>query len=702
MGSCIICGQTVDGHICSSHEEDVVFEFVGNRPDQLTPGRYYRGTVDGYADFGVFVDVGDSVTGLLHQSELDVRLDALEWEPGDNVSVQVTDIRDNGNVDLSWSIRQSKDEFRGALIDDQSGDRLPEDEESGVAETAVNDEPTESPAPTQGTEANSASEETSTGSGSGTASKTAGGPRASEPASSDGGGSAVAVAGTAESGALNRVETENLEDHIGKTVRLEGEIISIQQTSGPTVFELRDESGTIECAAFEDAGVRAYPDVEIDDVVRLDGEAERRRGQVQVETEALVVLEGEERNSVTTRLEEAIEAEARPDDGSLLTDHPTTELVRDSIVDAATALRRAVMEGRPVVIRHNGTADGYVAGAAIERAVLPLVREEHANEDAVYHFFERRPLPDGVYDMDVATDDVTDMLESRDRHGEQLPLVVLVDAGNTERSRRGFGLLDVYGVDRIVIDASVPDETLVEESTLVVNPHLEEDGDDATATALAANVAAFANDDAREDVRHLPAVSYWDRAPEEYAELAAAAGVDSDTVTTLREAIALEAYYQHYQDKRELVSDILFDQDRDLAGHVSEQFREKLDAELDTVEHNLSTREARGVTFAVLDTDAFTHRFDFPPTSLTLDEVHRGKRDEVEPPLVTIGVDEDELHLRTTGKIDIRDLGDAVQERAPNAGVDVVGGRDGRLEFVVGERDTVLDATVAAVAERLG
>ncbi|MFW5903752.1 MAG: S1 RNA-binding domain-containing protein, partial [Halolamina sp.] len=228
MGTCIICGQPVDGYICSSHEEDVVFEFVGDRPDQLTPGRYYRGTVDGYADFGVFVDVGDSVTGLLHQSELDVRLDALEWEPGDDVFVQVTDVRDNGNVDLSWSIRQAETEFRGTLIDDPSGDRLPDDEEP-PAEADANDEPGE---PTEATDATGTA---STGSESGSASSATGSPRASEPAGGDGGGSAVAVAGTAESGELNRVETANLEDHVGKTVRLEGEVIGIQQTSGPTV-----------------------------------------------------------------------------------------------------------------------------------------------------------------------------------------------------------------------------------------------------------------------------------------------------------------------------------------------------------------------------------------------------------------------------------------------------------------------------------
>ena len=105
-----------------THEEDVWFDFRGSRPEQLTPGRFYRGSVDGFADFGVFVDLCPQVTGLLHRSELDRRLESLDWEPGDTVFVQVTNVRDNGNVDLAWSIRQSEREFRGAKIHDPDGE----------------------------------------------------------------------------------------------------------------------------------------------------------------------------------------------------------------------------------------------------------------------------------------------------------------------------------------------------------------------------------------------------------------------------------------------------------------------------------------------------------------------------------------------------------------------------------------------------
>jgi RecJ-like exonuclease len=712
MGSCIICGTSVDGYTCSSHEEDVLFEFAGSRPGQLTPGRYYRGTVDGYADFGVFVDVGDSVTGLLHKSELDTRLESLGWEPGDTVYVQVTGVRDNGNVDLGWSIRQDEREFRGLLIDDPEGDRKPDGESgstsesesdggSGNAHGAAPDAETDQQSVGDGGTAPEAGTDPSvaTRGESGDGGATAAGERAADEAAAAVEESAEADGEVRETG--DNVTVESLDDRVGETVRLEGRVVSIRQTSGPTVFELRDETAAVECAAFVEAGVRAYPEVEVEDAVRLEGEVERRRGELQVETEALVRLGGDDAAAVDERLESAIDAEARPDEVALLADHDAVAAVEESLVEAATTVRRAVMEERPVLIRHTATADGYVAGAALERAVLPLLGAEHAREDAKYHYVERKPLDEGVYDMDAATDDATEMLDARERHDEQLPLVVLVDAGSTRESEDGYRLLDLYGADRIVVDANHPDEEVVDEVSTVVNPGLAGDATDVTTTALAANLAALVNDDVREEIAHLPAVSYWDDAPATYVDLAAEAGVDEDTARTLREAVALEAYYQSYSDKRQLVADVLFAPDRDLAGHVSEQFREKLDDELATARENLSTDEARGIEFAVLDTDAYTHRYDFPPTGLLLDELHRSGRADTDATLVTIGLDEDELHLRSTAPLDVRAVGEGVREREPEAGVRVVGGRDGKLEFLTGERAEVLDAAVAAVAAEL-
>ncbi|OIB56740.1 DHH family phosphoesterase [Natrialba sp. SSL1] len=730
MGNCIICGIPVDGEICESHEEDAVFEFEGTSASQLSPGRYYRGTVDGYADFGVFIDIGSHVTGLLHRSELDQRLESLDWDAGDDVYVQVLDVRDNGNVDLGWSIRQREREFRGKLIetandefrpeeygedgsDDDSSSDAGSDTESGsgsddsssadtsadTIDSAANESGDSSgsqPSP-DAPDASDTTEAVANGSGS-VATESAS--TATSAGATETDASADTAADADEEPALKRTTVDAIENQVGSVVRLEGEITGVRQTSGPTVFELRDETGTVECAAFEEAGVRAYPDVDVDGVVAIEGEVERHYGDLQVETETLDQLEDEERQTVVDRLENALEREASPDDASLLAEHDAVAAVEDGLVDAATAIRRAVMEARPVVVRHGATADGYVAGAAIERAVLPLIREKHTRDDAEYHYFERRPLDGRVYDMDAATDDVTSMLEARERHGEQLPLVVLVDAGSTAESVDGYDLLSLYDADALVVDDSNADEEVVDAVSVAVAPSLAgEDVSDVTSTALSANIAALVNDDVRGDVEHLPAISYWEDTPEAYTDLATEAGFDETALSERREAVALESYYQSYKDKRELIADLLFDHDGDLAAHVSEQFRSKLDTGLETARENLTTESVDGNTVAVLDTAAFTHRYNFPTTTLLLDALHRRERED--DSFVTIGLGDDELHVRATESLNVRDLGDAIAEAVPDAGVQVVGGQDGHVEFLPGERDAVRQAALEALDDTL-
>jgi RecJ-like exonuclease len=708
MGSCIICGKSVEGHICDTHQQDAVFEFRGNHANQLTPGRFYRGTVDGYAEFGVFVDIGDSVTGLLHRSELDQRLESLDWEAGDTVYVQVKNVRDNGNIDLGWSIRQSEREFRGTLIDDPEEDHAlleenVEDESDNDDDGPVRHEVGDSGngsggrSESRGTDAGrddaTASEQDVTGATEQEAAAPSSEGSATSQADDQAGGGAV----TAE---LLELSIDELTDNVGKDARIEGEVVDIRQTSGPTVFELRDESGTVDCAAFEEAGVRAYPEVEKGDVVRLDGEVRERRGELQVETEALLVLEDEAADAVTQRMDDALDERARPEDVEPLAADDAVGAVLTSVRDAATAIRRAVLEDRPVVVRHNATTDGYVAGVAIERATLPLVREQHAGADAEYHYFDRRPLEDGVYDMEDATNDVTGMLDNRERHDEKLPLFVFAAAGATEESLDGFDLLSIYGAERVVIDAATADQAVADEVETVVSPSLTGVEAETTASALAANVAAHVNEAVRADLRHLPAVSFWEETPEGYVDLAGEAGFDEDDVREIREAIALEAFYQSYEDKRELIIDLLFadEEARGLASNVSEQFREKLDTEIETAEANIEFRTVEGVDVAVLDTEAYTHRYEFPTTTLLLDELFRRHRDAVD---VVVGLETDECYLRSSADIDVRAVADAAGEWVPEAGLAAKSARDGRLEFLSGERDAVLDAVLDAVADQL-
>ena len=692
MGSCIICGTSTDGPICEVHQEDVVFEFEGNHPSQLTPGRFYVGSVDGYADFGVFINIGN-VTGLLHRSKLDRRLESLDWEVGEDVCVQVNNVRDNGDIDLNWSIRESPEDFRGHLLQTAEGDQLLEgdedddDETGGTDDSAASDdsesEPESEPEPDQHTPEPVESEPKSEPDPEPEPEPD---PEPDTPESTDEPAERHADADESDP-EPKRVTVESLEDRVGETVRLEGVVASARQTSGPTVFELRDETGIVDCAAFVEAGVRAYPDVEADDIVGLEGEVRVRREEIQIETDSIEALDDEPRVAVETRMDEALEDRASPAPFDPLAADPEIEAIRGDIEAVATEIRRAVIDSRPIVVRHDATTDGYVAGAAIERAVLPLVESEHGTADAVYHYFDRRPLEDGVYDMNDATKDVTRMLDDRDRHGEKIPLFVFAAAGSTAASTDALELLDLYDAPRIVIDGRAADDAVADRIDSLVT------ADTRTASTVAATLAAAVNDGVRDDLRHLPAVSYWADAPERYVALATEAGVDAAETKQLREAIALEAYYQSYEDKRELIIDLLFEKRTGLAAQVSEQFVTKLDAELDTAVPNLEERRVDGVSVTVLDTDAYTHRYDFPPTRLLLDELDRRLDAEA-----VVGVGTDELHVRTNGEFDIDAVVSELAAAVPEAGVSNPGSRRPKIEFLAGEREAVIDAVVDAVA----
>ena len=710
-----------------THDEDVWFDFRGDSPKQLTPGRYYKGTVDGFADFGVFVDLAPGVTGLLHRSELDRRLESLDWESGDTVFVQVKNVRSNGNIDLGWSIRQSESEFRGARVHDPDGDDDGEPIDNGSADdgpTPVKKTPkgistksrvgngTDSTEDTEQSASTSAATETERPDDDGDSvdASEAAGDEVTETTEEADAETEFEFEEASESDATTddeepteveapeRVTVDSLGDRVGERVRIEGEVVGARQTGGPTIFEVRDETAVVDCAAFVEAGVRAYPEVDEGDVVRLDGEVELRRGELQVETEELTALSGDEAATVETRLEDALSEKARPETVEPLAADEAVEAVTDQLADAAEAIRTAVLQSRPIVVRHAATADGYVAGAAIERAVLPLIREEHARADAEYHFFTRRPLDDPVYGMDAATNDVTRMLQDNERHDEKLPLVVLVGVGGTTDSLDGLGLLGVYGASRVVVDADAVDTEIVDEASVLVSPSLTDvDASGLSTGALGANLAAAVNADASDDLAHLPAVSYWQETPAAYVDLASEAGYGADGTRKLREAVALEAYYQSYQDKRELITDLLFEDDGGLAGHVSEQFRIKLDDEVETAEANLETREVDGVSVAVLDADSYSHRFDFPPTSLLADALHRRADDDR---VATIVYSTDELFVRAEG-VDVRTAAADASDAVPEGGITAVGIRQNRVEFLSGAREDVVDAVAAAVVDQL-
>ena len=120
--------------------------------------------------------------------------------------------------------------------------------------------------------------------------------------------------------------------------------------------------------------------------------------------------------------------------------------------------------------------------------------------------------------------------------------------------------------------------------------------------------------------------------------------------------------------------------------------------ELETATANIENRTVAGETVLVLDTDSYTHQYEFPPTELLLDALYRDHRQEA---AAVVGFDTDEAYVRTDATVDVRAVVADATEDAPAAGLDARGAREGRIEYLAGERTAAQDALLAALGDHL-
>ena len=156
----------------------------------------------------------------------------------------------------------------------------------------------------------------------------------------------------------------------------------------------------------------------------------------------------------------AIDEKAEPENTDLLIESETLKKLRPKMIKAAKAIRRAIFDGRSILVRHHADADGICAGVAMEKAVIPLLIELNQNSDAEYHYFKRAPSKAPFYEIEDVVKDLSFALEDLQRHGQKLPLIVLLDNGSTEEDILALMKAKIYGIEIVVIDHHFPGEVI--------------------------------------------------------------------------------------------------------------------------------------------------------------------------------------------------------------------------------------------------
>ena len=507
----------------------------------------------------------------------------------------------------------------------------------------------------------------------------------------------------------DRVDIAHLSDRTGDAVYIEGDVVQIKQTAGPTVFSVRDGSGIVPCAAFEEAGVRAYPSIELDDTVRVSGTVEAHDDAPQLEVETLTRLDGEERSTVEERVDAAVERTAEPADPEPLIEWPAFDALRDDLAAVAYRLRSAVLNGRPIRVRHHADGDGMCAALPVQLALENFIADVHADPDAPRHLFKRLPSKAPYYEMEDVTRDLNFALEDEVRHGQRLPLLFMVDNGSTEEDTPAYRALGQYDIPIIAVDHHHPDPDavgpLLEEH---VNPYLHGEDYRITTGMMCVELARMIDPSITDDLEHVPAVAgLADRskadAMDAYLDLAASAGYDEDELEDIVEALDYAAHWLRYSSGPNLISDALDldcddeDRHRELVDFLSSRARRDVESQLEDAEpHVEHERLDNDAHLYRLDVENHARRFTYPAPGKTTGELHDRKVTETGDPVITIGVGPDFTVLRSDGvRLDIPNMVTELQDELPGAGVS--GGGHlvvGSIKFVPGARERVLDALV--------
>ena len=584
----------------------------------------YHATVNGVVDYGVFVDLSESLSGLVHESKL-----GGSYRVGEELVVRLIEVRDNDDLG-----------FETVDID-------PDDHETATRRHEY-----------------------------------------------------------------DVVAASDLEDVLGETITLEGDVVRIEQTGGPTVFRIRDGSGIVPCAAFEEAGVRAHPEIAVDDTVRVVGVAERRGDGIQIEVSGLERLDGEEAASVAGGIEEALAERAEPHDVDPLIDWEVLETLRPNLEEVARILRRAVLDGWPIRIRHHADGDGMCASVPTQTALENFAARVYGDPSATRHTIKRLPSKAPFYETEDVVRDLNYALEDRERRGQRMPLLLMLDNGSTAEDVPAYRTLSQYDVPIVAVDHHHPDPDAVAPwLDAHVNPYLEGEDYAVTTGMLCVELARMIDPDLTDDLEHVPAIAgLSDRsdaaAMTDYLALAKEAGYDEDGLEDVGEALDYAAFQLRYNDGRHLVDDLLdlggdSERHRELISLLAERAERDNERQLDaTLPHTEREDLPNGAACFRVDLEEYAHRFTYPPPGKTTGKIHDRKVAEEGEPVITIGCGPDFAVLRSDGvRLDIPQTVAELTDELPGAGVS--GGGHlvvGSIKFVKGKRETVLERLV----EKLG
>ncbi|MEK6898893.1 MAG: OB-fold nucleic acid binding domain-containing protein [Nanoarchaeota archaeon] len=489
----------------------------------------------------------------------------------------------------------------------------------------------------------------------------------------------------------------------GRVVTLMGSVERIVQTGGPTVFYIADGTGTLALKGFEGAGTRAYPEIEEGDVIKATVELGEYKDELEGEILKAKKIVGQEHDEYLVMLSELERKRAQVTPPQFLIKSHILDKLKDRFIKAATEIRLAIIQNRPIIVRHHNDTDGYSSGYALERAILPLIKKQHTSEKAAWEFYTRAPCAAPFYDIEDSIRDTSHSLSNAAKFSNKMPLVIIADNGGGQEDLMGIKQGKVHGLDFIVVDHHYFDADVISSEVLVnINPFLVgEDGSHYSAGMLCAELGRFINlVDGMEPIAAMAGLA--DRianpsAIEAYLKLAHEKGYTKQLLNDIATVIDFISSKLRFMEAREYI-EVLF-------GEPREQ-QKKLVALMTPYIRNL---EAKGLALAkssaVIEThnkvtlqwlvidEAFPRGF-YPKPGKCTGILHDNLKESGTQRIVTIGLMNDAITIRATDEANfsVHKLLEFLSKELPESFVEGGGHKNaGAIKFVPKKKEEIKD-----------
>jgi len=492
-----------------------------------------------------------------------------------------------------------------------------------------------------------------------------------------------------------------------RKIIIRGQIERIIQTGGPTIFFISDGTGNFSIKGFIKPGERAHPEINESDMVQATVEVGEFKGEIEGEIRSIKIMNESEMNDLKSSIKKVELERAKVTDVDFLVETTILDKLKDRFMEAALQIRLAIIQNRPIIIRHHNDCDGYSSGFALERAIVPLIIKQHNSVKAPWEFFQRAPCQAPFYQIEDSIRDTANSLRNVAKFSNKMPLIIIADNGSCEEDLMGIKQAKVHGSDVIVIDHHGFEKDLISGEVLVhINPFVVgESGSEICAGMLCVELAGFINKDV-ENILQIAAMSgYSDKIDianpgvmEKYLAVANKEGYSKQLLSEIALVLEFVSTKVKFMEAREYI-EVLFGQPRDkqkeLVSLMAPYIRELDRKGLAIGKASAVQEKFNDVTLQTIDIDKSFPGFGFfPKPGRAIGLVHDNYLKETgETAVITVGIMKTAITIRATNdaNFSVHDLRQYLLQKLPNAFIEGGGHKNaGALNFLPCRKDDVI------------